>query len=131
MNKYSTGVVLSEALALGDVATVKTGSYQFKSRSYKDLVRVYADTDITVINTKALTVTLEASADDTTFAALTSVAYTETAGAGTITYSAGDLICEQVVPESFVDNFKYVRASIATTDDLSAMKVNVLVEAIS
>lgn len=128
--KTPTAIILEEATALPNADTTEYTSFQFYKRDYKTIVRVYANTDILIANTKSLTINLAISSDDTTFADLTSLMYSATAGVGTITFDAGDLICEQVVPENVVDNGKYVCVSITTTDDQSAEKVDITVDAL-
>ena len=74
-------------------------------------IYVEAKTDIVISDTKVLTVNIEDSADDTTFAKLAEV-YTVTAS-GATTITAGTIIANFILP----DNAKtFTRVSITTND---------------
>ena len=130
-SKTPTYKVLNAALTLPDAAsTVESESFEFLKRGYRTIVRVYANTEITVLAEDVMTATLEISADDNSFVALYSSALNLTAPSGNTVYAIGDLICEQVVPENFVANGKYVRISITADTDQTAGKVDVVVDAL-
>lgn len=129
-SKTPTAIVLNAAKALPNATTSYSDSYQFYKRDYRDIVRVYANTDISIADTKSLTFQLEISADNSSFTALTSVMHTVTAATEATTYDAGELICEQVVPEEFLTNGYYVRVAITTTANQSSEKVDIVVDAL-
>ncbi len=129
-SKSPTAIYLEEGKALPATTTSYSKSYKFNARDYRDIVRVYANTDVSIADAKALTLQLEVSADDATFAPLTSVLYTHTAATTADAWDAGELIGEQVVPENFVTNGYYVRVAITTTADESTEKIDIVVDAI-
>lgn len=129
-SKTPTAIVLNEAKALPNATTSYSDSYQFYKRDYRDVVRVYANTDISIADEKSLTFQLEISSDDSSFTALKSVMHTVTAATTATTYDAGELICEQVIPEKFLTNGYYIRVAITTTADESSEKVDIVVDAL-
>lgn len=129
-SKTPTAIILNAAKALPNATTSYSDSYYFNKRDYRNIVRVYANTDISIAATKSLTFQLEISADGSSFTALDSVLHTNTAATTADTWDAGDLIGEQVIPESFVTNGYYVRVAITTTADESTEKVDIVVDAL-
>jgi len=46
---------------------------------------------------------------------------------GNVSYAAGETICEEIIPDSLPDTYKYVKLTYTTTADESTEKVNAFV----
>ena len=96
-------------------------------RNGKLQVNVVAATDITIANTKVLTVNIEYGTTTTPATKLKDVLYTETAGVPTITYAAGDTICQYTIPADKAAAYDYCELVYTTTDDESSEKVDAFI----
>jgi hypothetical protein len=93
------------------------GSKQFNGTQGSVEVIVACNEAMSLAATKVLTVVLHDSADDSSFAEVDGVKFTETAPAGEAkTYAAGDIICRLPVPS----NLRRYAKVYVTTDDAAA-----------
>jgi len=89
---------------------------------------VKANTDITIANGKALTITASYGSTSTPIDTLDKVLFTKIAAvAAGFSYAAGDTIVEEIIPDSLPDNYRFLKLNYATTDDQSAEKVDAYV----
>ena len=89
---------------------------------------VKANTDITIANGKALTITASYGSTSTPIDTLDKVLFTKTAAvAAGFSYAAGDTIVEEIIPDSLPDNYRFLKLTYTTTDDQSAEKVDAYV----
>lgn len=127
----STIPLLATAKALGDGSSaaveVTTDAFQYWASNYNTRIIVYANTEITVAQTKLLNVDLKQSATE-------GGTYTNVAGAlrlvaptGGKVYAVGDVVAEIVIPDMIVTSGHWLKIGITDDSDLSAMKVDVQV----
>lgn len=89
---------------------------------------VKANTNITIANGKALTITASYGATSTPTDTLDKVLFTKKAAvAAGFSYVAGDTIVEEIIPDSLPDNYRFLKLTYTTTDDQSAEKVDAYV----
>jgi len=123
-------LILSKNQALpaasGNVDSTNVVNYGGNSLGYAKIV-VKAHDTITIANTKALTIVAKYGSTNTPTDTLSKVLYTATAGSDGITFAAGDTICEEIIPDSLPDNYKYVKLNYAVTADQSAGHIDAYV----
>ena len=88
---------------------------------------VKANTNISIANGKALTITASYGSTSTPTDTLDKVLFTKTASGGAFSYVAGDTIVEEIIPDSLPDNYRYLKLTYTTTDNESTEKVDAYV----
>ena len=88
---------------------------------------VKANTNISVANTYALTITASYGSTNTPTDTLDKVLFTKTAGPAGFAYAAGDTIVEEIIPDSLPDNYRFLKLTYTTTADESTEKVDAYV----
>lgn len=88
---------------------------------------VKANTNITIANGKALTITASYGSTSTPTDTLDKVLFTKTAGADGFSYAAGDTIVEEIIPDSLPDNYRFLKLTYTTTANESTEKVDAYV----
>jgi len=123
-------LILSKNQALpaasGNVDSTNVVNYGGNSLGYAKIV-VKAHDTITIANEKALTIVASYGATSTPTDTLSKVLYTATAGSSGISFAAGDTICEEIIPDSLPDNYKYVKLTYTTTANESTETVDAFI----
>ncbi len=122
-------LILSSAQALPnatDADSTNVVDYGGNSGGLAKIV-VKANTDITVANTYALTITASYGSTNTPTDTLDKVIFTKTAGLAGFSYSAGDTIVEEIIPDSLPDNYRFLKLTYTTTANESSEKVDAYV----
>lgn len=88
---------------------------------------VKANTNISIANGKALTITASYGSTNTPTDTLDKVLFTKTAGVAGFSYVAGDTIVEEIIPDSLPDNYRFLKLTYTTTDNESTEKVDAYV----
>lgn len=88
---------------------------------------VKANTNISIANGKALTITASYGSTSTPTDTLDKVLFTKTAGADGFSYVAGDTIVEEIIPDSLPDNYRFLKLTYTTTANESTEKVDAYV----
>lgn len=127
--KSNAVLQLKTELALPDgssaVTEVTTDAFQYFASNYNTRIIVYANTEITVAQTKLLNVDLKQSAtSDGTYVNVACAKRLVSPTKGT-TYAIGDVVAEIVIPDMIVTSGNYLKIGIEADSDLSAMKVDV------
>ena len=122
-------LVLSKAQALPNAASgdsTNVVKYGGNSLGYAKIV-VKAHSAVSIAKDKALTIVASYGATSTPTDTLSKVLYTATAGTGGITFAPGDTICEEIIPDSLPDDYRYVKLTYTTTDNESSDTVDAYV----
>jgi len=123
-------LILSKNQALpaasGNVDSTNVVNYGGNSLGYAKIV-VKAHDTITIANGKALTIVASYGATSSPTDTLNKVLYTATAGSSGISFAAGDTICEEIIPDSLPDNYKYVKLTYTTTANESTETVDAFI----
>ena len=122
-------LILSKAQALpnaGNVDSTNVVKYGGNSLGYAKIV-VKAHNAISIADTKALTIVAKYGSTNTPTDTLNKVLYTATAGSSGISFAAGDTICEEIIPDSLPDNYKYVKLTYTTTANESTETVDAFI----
>jgi len=127
--KSNAVLQLKTELALPDgseaVAEVTSDAFQYFASNYNTRILVYANTEITVAQTKLLNVDLkESSTSDGTYANVACAKRLVAPTGGTV-YAIGDVVAEIVIPDMVVTSGNYLKVGIEADSDLSAMKVDI------
>jgi len=116
-------VLPSSATNVDSTNVVKYGG---NSLGYAKIV-VKAHDTITIASGKALTIVASYGSTTSPSDTLNKVLYTATAPTDGISFAAGDTICEEIIPDSLPDNYKYVKLNYAVTADQSAGHIDAYV----
>lgn len=123
-------LILSSAQTLPNntsVDSTNTVMYGGNSGGRAKIV-VKANTAISIAANKALTIVASYGATSSPTDTLDKVIYTKTAGgSAAFTFAAGDTICEEIIPDSMLNTYKYVKLTYTTTDNESSEKVDAAV----
>jgi len=122
-------LILSKAQALpnaGNVDSTNVVKYGGNSLGYAKIV-VKAHNAVSIADSKALTIVAKYGSTNTPTDTLNKVLYTATAGSSGISFAAGDTICEEIIPDSLPDNYRYVKLNYAVTADQSAGHIDAYV----
>ena len=123
-------LILSKNQALpaasGNEDSTNVVKYGGNSLGYAKIV-VKAHDTITIAKDKALTIKASYGATSSPTDTLNKVLYTATAGDSGITFAPGDTICEEIIPDSLPDNYKYVKLNYAVTANQSAGHIDAYV----
>jgi len=123
-------LILSKNQALpdasGNVDSTNVVKYGGNSLGYAKIV-VKAHDTITIAKDKALTIKASYGSTSSPTDTLNKVLYTATAGDSGITFAPGDTICEEIIPDSLPDNYKYVKLNYAVTANQSAGHIDAYV----
>jgi len=121
-------LVLSKAQALPNATSANSNvvKYGGNSLGYAKIV-VKAHSAVSIAKDKALTIVASYGATSTPTDTLSKVLYTATAGTGGITFAPGDTICEEIIPDSLPDDYRYVKLTYTTTDNESSDTVDAYV----
>ncbi len=121
-------LILSSAQALPNADSADSGVVEYGGNSLGlAKIVVKANTDITVAATKKLEITASYGATDIPTDTLDKILFTKTAGDAAFSFAAGDTICEEIIPDSLPDGYKFVSLTYTSTDNLSAAKVDAYV----
>ena len=130
LSPISTDAILSDAQTLPASATNvnSTNSVFIGGNSSGELaVSIFAHTDISIADSKALTIAVLGGTTSTATTATYRKIYDRTASGAVIAFSAGDLIASFIIPKDFYDSFDYIRLNYAVTADESSESVDALV----
>lgn len=122
-------LILSKAQALpnatsGDSTNVV--KYGGNSLGYMKIV-VKAHSAVSIADTKALTIVAKYGSTNTPTDTLNKVLYTATASGSAIAFAPGETICEEIIPDSLPDDYKYVKLTYTTTANESTDTVDAYV----
>jgi len=149
-NKHGNpnAIVLSDAQALPNATSVDSTNMAYVGSPTGNSMKlaVYANTAISIADTKALTINLQTWSADTASSAIapfstggsalanstpTYTIFTGTASGGAMAFAKGDLITSIVVPQDLMERFStphtYVQLQYITTADESSEKVDAIV----
>lgn len=122
-------LILSKAQALPNATSrdsTNVVKYGGNSLGFVKIV-VKAHSAVSIANEKALTIVASYGATSTPTDTLSKVLYTATAGSGGITFAPGETICEEIIPDSLPDDYKYVKLTYTTTANESTDTVDAYV----
>jgi hypothetical protein len=141
MALYSNGklvdsnLIFSEAQALpNNTSANSTNAVHFGAcRSGKLEINVVAATAISIESdtSKALTIKVEYGTTSSPSSVLYDTLYTRTASGSDITFAAGDIICQYVIPRSLAAAYDYCELVYTTSDNESSEKVDAFIAIIT
>ena len=121
--------LIGTALALGDGSSaaveVLSSAFQYFASNYNTRIIVYANTEITVAQTKLLNVDLKQCSTSGGTYANVACALRHVAPTGGTTYAIGDVVAEIVIPDLIVTSGYFLKVGITDDSDLSTMKVDI------
>lgn len=120
-----------EEHALPNATTNYTEAWQYVGpTNYKQILKVYANTDISIATGEDFTIEFVTGATATPTTPLIAESHTyllsKTSADGVLAFDAGDLLCEFALPDELMTDDYYYRLKVTTTGNEATEKIDVL-----